>query len=292
MRAFAIVALCSCAPNLRALAEHRHYREAICGAHDGSRKDRDAIGAALDADAGIAIHAHAVTLAELSRVLGDSATAIAERARFVRVEVQTNTLPIDDLTLGIELADHATSAPIASRVGWEWLAAITGETLPPKRRVTTFAPSLGNLFRALSAVGTLGILPLGAAMVGHPYTFDRAVEEIDAPDFEYAKQAPRAYALFHAMDEHGCTRGSRDGYCSTWFLAMDRSLHTAAAELQLTVRYLAKRADDREPPCVIERVTRIGLGDTGELDTTLAQRFRSRMRTLDDLQGSSVAPAP
>jgi hypothetical protein len=284
MRALAIIALSGCGPNLHALAEHRHYREAICAARDGSSGDRDEIGAALDADAGLVVHVQAVSPTQLAGVLGNDAAPISERARFVRVEVQTSSLPIDGLTLGAELDDGAT--PIASRVNWESLARITGETLPPKRRDTTYLTN-GNVLRGLSAFLTMGLAPLGAALIGHPYTFDSQVVEIDAPDGEYAKRAPRTHALFHAMEDRNCSHTgplSHDatGARCTWFFAMDRDVR-AAAELKVIVRYSATRADDHAPPCIVERVRRISLGHAADLDTTVEQMFGSRMRTLDEI---------
>ena len=283
MRALAIIALCGCGPNLHALAEHRHYREAICAARDGSSGDRDEIGAALDADAGVVVHVQAVSPAQLAGVLGNDAAPIAERARFVRVEVQTHALPIDGLALGAELDDGAT--PIASRVSWESLARITGESLPPKRQDATYLTN-GNMLRGLGAFLTMGLAPLATAAMGRSY-FKPGVVEVDAPDGEYAKRAPRAHALYHAMEDRDCSHTgplSHDatGARCTWFFAMDRDVR-AAAELRLTVRYRAARADDRDPPCIVERVRRISLGHAADLDTTAEQMFGSRMRTLDEI---------
>jgi hypothetical protein len=283
MRALAIIALCGCGPNLHALAEHRHYREAICAARDGSSGDRDEIGAALDADAGLVVHVQAVSPTQLAALLGNDAAPIAERARFVRVEVQTSSLPVDGLTLGTELDDGAT--PIASRVNWESLARITGETLPPKTRDTTYLTN-GNVVRGLGAFLTLGLAPLATAVMGSSY-FKPGVVEVDAPDAEYKERAPRAHTLYHAMEDRDCTHTgplSRDatGARCTWFFAMDRDVR-AAAELKVIVRYSATRADDHDPPCIVERVRRISLGHAADLDTTVEQMFGSQMRTLDEI---------
>jgi hypothetical protein len=282
-----VVVATGCGPNLHALAEHRHYREAICGAHDGSSGERETVGAALDRDAGIAVHAHAITVRELAGVVGDAAQPIAERARFTRIEVQTNALPVDGLTISAQLDDGYT--PIASPVDWDALARTTGERLPGKRRETTYITG-GNVLRVIAGIATAGIAPLGAAMIGHPFTFDEGTIEVDAPDDEYRKLAPRAHALFHAMDAAGCAPDgplSRDavGTRCTWFFAMDRNLH-AAAELRLTIRYRAERETGDRPgqSCVVDRVERINLGRATELDATLEQTFGSRMRTLDELR--------
>jgi len=282
-----VVVATGCGPNLHSLAEHRHYREAICGAHDGSSGDRDAVGAALDRDAGIAVHAHAITVRELAGVVGDAAQPIADRTRFARVEVQTNALPVDELTISAQLDDGYT--PIASAVDWDALARTTGERLPGKHRETTYVTG-GNVLRVIAGIATAGIAPLGAAMIGHPFTFDEGTVEVDAPDDDYRKLAPHAHALFHAM-EGGCAPDgplSHDavGTRCTWFFAMDRNLH-AAAELRLKIRYRAAReTDDRrgQAPCNVDRVERINLGRATDLDATLERTFGSRMRTLDELR--------
>jgi hypothetical protein len=288
MRSLAfVIAATGCGPSLHALAEHRHYREAICGAHDGSSDDRREVGAALDADAEIAVHAHAITTRQLAGVVGDAAEPIAERTRFVRVEVQTNALPVDGLEVATQLDDGYT--PIASPVDWDALARTTSESLPRKRTTTTSVTG-GNVLRVLGAIATAGLAPLGAAVIGHPFTFDERTIEVDAPDDDYARVAPHAHALFHAM-EGGCgptgpmlSRQAIGTRC-TWFFAMDRGLR-APAEIRLTIRYRAAREVGEhpgQPPCEVERVQRISLGRTGELDATFEREFGSRMHTLAEL---------
>src|SRR6185503_13530737 len=94
--AIALLAL-GCGPSLKELLPQKHYREAVCYAHDGWASDRGEVLRALTADAEVTLHVHALTRDELLGVLGDATEPIASRATLARVRVQTNALPVDGL---------------------------------------------------------------------------------------------------------------------------------------------------------------------------------------------------
>lgn len=267
----AVLVVAGCGPQLDQLVAKRHYREAICAAHDGSAGDRDAVQRALAADARALVHVDMMRTEQLARVVGDAAEAVTRRARFARIRVRTDVLPVDDLEVaaaftrgGRELA----SVP----VNWSSLAAATGEPLPPQVARTTYAHP-GTTLKVLGAVLTAGaLLPF--------IRFDQREILVDAPRSEYDKLAPRASALLDAMAEYRfCVEGSARGISCSWFVAIGGIDPSARIQLDVMLRYRAKRT--RYPDaCTVEQTISIPLGRVAELDATTARIFGSQMRPL------------
>ena len=291
MRRFAAALCClaGCGPNLSQLVADHHYREAICGAQDGSRGDREVVGAALEADAGLAVHVAMVPTAQLEPLLGDQAVAMSARGRFARISLQINALPVDGVSprVAITAASGRTSAPVA----WDALLRITGEERPPNRTGTSYATG-----RNLLAILTLGMTI--------PFTgLSSRTVEVPPPDDDYRTTAPRAYALFQAMARTGCdwvpAAGDRQGWgqqgrqgqqgqqgvtCRA-FVAIAPGTETA--ELTLSLAFWSQRKTwqgaDLPETCTVERTVAVPLGRLDELDATTVRMFGARMRSVADL---------
>src|SRR5688572_19465624 len=91
--------LAGCGPSLSGLVREKHYREAVCAAHDGSDSDKRAVARALGVDAGLYVHVHVVPKEELRAILGDATDKVSARAQLARVRVQSNRLPVDEVVL-------------------------------------------------------------------------------------------------------------------------------------------------------------------------------------------------
>lgn len=268
-----IAAFMGCAPSLSQLVDNHHYREAVCAAHDGSTTDRAHVAAAMTREANAHVHVDIVQPHHLERVLGENDPAI--NARFARVRLQIDAIPVDGVSAAIELRDDARQ-PASLPVTWSSLAAITGESLPPPLTDSTY------LHR-----GTLGRLTLAFFTFGMslPFTrFEKRRYSYEAPDSHYLAAAPRAHALRHAMFDRGCrTVPARSGAKSTglaceWYVSVTAAA-TTTVTLDVTLAYSADRTRD-EDPCTIATTSSIPLGRVDELALTVSRRFGSRMRPL------------
>ena len=232
----AFAGLAACGPNLGMLVRDHHDREAVCGAHDRGGGKSAHIAAELADQAHPLVFVDEVPADQVARVAGDGPPL---RARIVRVTVQTNILPLDALDAEVDVRGGAPA-------GWDALAALTGEPLPPQREVETYATP-GNSLRVLAAFFTVGM--------SLPFThFTPGTTLVDAPDEEYARVAPRAHALFHAMERTGCTdpaawQGAGAGARCQWFfpvppgrpIVLDLRLSFSADRLDLR----GERSDGR-----------------------------------------------
>jgi hypothetical protein len=206
----------------------------------------------------------------------DELAPVAGRARFARVVLQTNALPVDGLDVSVAFTnDHER---LAELVAWEPLARVTGETLPAKRESTTYA-TRGNSWRVLGAFFTLGASLLVAPL-------REGTVEVDAPDSDYLATAPVAHALYHAMPNH-CDPVGADGELGAschWFFIVPTRAHEPV-RLDVKLHYTARRRDRTGEPidadrCVVERTRTIELGELGDLDATTKRLFGAGMRPL------------
>src|SRR5262245_21052689 len=112
---FGTLTIGGCGPNLQSLVRAKHYREAICAGEEGNDGDRNLVGQALDKDADLLLHMHVVSNDELRPVLGDKTDAAMSRARLVRVNMQSNVLPLDRMEIDGHFVtqDGKTAAVIA-----------------------------------------------------------------------------------------------------------------------------------------------------------------------------------
>jgi len=274
-RCLLALAVTGCAPNLSRLATDHHYREAICGAHDGSSTDRAEVGHALDGDTAVMLHVRMLQDDELAPF----ASSLAGRARFARVVLQTNALPVDGLDVSVAFTNEHDR--LAELVAWEPLARVTGETLPAKRETTTYA-TRANGWRVLGAFFTLGTSLLVAPL-------REGSAEVDAPDADYLAVAPVAHALYHAMPNH-CDAVGADGELGAschWFFVVPRRAQEPV-RLDVKLHYTAHRRDRSGEPldhdtCVVERVHTIELGKLDALDATTKRVFGAGMRPLAEL---------
>lgn len=259
------LAVVGCGPSVSRLVADHHYREAICAAHDGDAEAKQRVGAGLDHDTGLTVIVQPIADAEVAALLPRS-TATSRRAakvlddvRFVRIDVQTNALPVDAIAAGIK--PNALDVQPVSR---EALAEITGEVLPRRVVRTTYLTG-GNVLRGLAGVITLGTSLLVAPM-------REGLRQTEAPDDDYIRLAPIAQALYHAMSE-GCRDGGVDDTTSLrchWFYMTPRSTR---ASVVLRLFYRASRRDrmgqvltsydDTGPraPCSVERAVTVDLGE-------------------------------
>jgi hypothetical protein len=285
----AVALLGGCGPSLRGLVTAKHYREAICAAHDGSEAEQKTVLRALNEDAGIHVHVHVLSADELRPVLGDSTGAVSKRAQLARVRAQSNALPIDQLTLDVSWKT-ARGEIAALPVAWESLALATREKLPPRRKVSTYLTGW-NLLKLGGAIFTGGL--------SLPFTeFNAEIVEVDAPLHEYQESAPLASALLASMPSGGCRRprttaagADPPGQICDWYFVIDQ-LSGAPIELEVRSRYTAMRrggdlSDTTErglkKRCYVERASRISLGETRTLTETSRAMFGARMAPLGEV---------
>jgi len=280
-RALVLVAAATtgCGPSLRGLVADHHDREAICGAHDGSSGDRAEVGRALDGHAGLALEVYSVRPGELEPLLGDAAASFAGRARLVRVSAQTNIVPVDGLAVDVAIVG-------ATPVRWDALAAVTGERLPARRWGTTYATP-GNVLKGLGVLFSFGTVLLPSLVDRPIIQFRPGAIEVDAPDHEYRRIAPRAHALYHAtVDASGCSAlgsGGSTGVRCRWFFVVSPA--ASMARLDVAVTYSAQRVTGRytpAEPCMVARRTSVELGPIDQLDRVFPA---NRMRPLAELVG-------
>lgn len=267
-----------CAPRVATLVQHKHYREAICAAHDGGEARRRLVSEALAADTELYLHVERIDAAELEPILGDPATvqAVLERVHLVRITARTNTLPIDDLGLWLEIHGDEMGAAGAP-IGWETLAVATGERPPGPHQYETYA-TVGNALRILGAVVTVG--------VSLRFTrFGKRTVTMAAPPQEYASRMPIAAALVQALPApycEGAGLSARDGEaglsCHGTFV-LDRS-----PSARWTLTFSQTFVVDGDAQCSHRRVSRVEIGRTDEWSTV----FGPRMRRLDELPGAVV----
>lgn len=291
--ACAAALLGGCGPSLSSLVRERHYREAVCAAHDGSDDDKGAVARALGADAGLYVHVYVVPKEELRAILGDATDNVSARAQFARVRVQSNKLPLDDIALDAFIT--APGGEIAGApVRWDTLALATSETLPPTRteRRETYVTG-ANLLKAGGAVLTMGLSML--FMDFTPETF-----EVDVTHEDYPRALPLAAALRGSMPPSGCQRlggggapGSSDGVgqrCD--FYLVVETLADMSGTLNIRARYVAMREklreyespeEEKERRCVVEGVSRVPLGPLHEIGEATKKIFGPEMRPVAEV---------
>lgn len=270
------IVVVGCGPRLETLTSQHHYREAVCAAADGSSGDRAYVGGALIRDLDPSVHVEVIERAHLAHALdqrGDP-DEISRRARFVRVRLESNVIPVDDVDAGI--AFTAGGRTVGAPVTWPILAMITGERLPPQVPYSTYA------HRGTYAKLLLAFVTGGVSLLYVPFRRRSYLE--DAPRSEYLKVAPAASALRDAMQPDRCTSlPGRDGLgmSCTWYAAIDPSVE-GPLELELAVAYAARRVT-HDPACRLQRSYTIPLGDARELATRMPRTFGPRMRPLREL---------
>jgi hypothetical protein len=267
MRALAIavsLAATGCGATIAELVQHRHYREAICAGDEGNATDRREVTDALWRDAALHLHVHDVTSSELEPVLAEHTERVMRRARFLRVRLQTNVLPVDGWDLRLELTDTVGVAH-AAPLGYPSLAFATDETLPPSRLVETYGTG-DNVLKGIAAVLTLGM--------SLPFTeFRPGLVETGPTPMDYAKSAPLATSLRDALGTETCDRPgwatsrAASHRCEAFFVLENRP--RARWQLHIEQTFAASRVgvespDDDEAVCRIARRSRIDLGSNVE----------------------------
>lgn len=267
--------LAGCGPSVHGLVQAKHYREAVCAAQDGTADDQDLVARALDKDADIYVHVHTVSENELQPILGlDTLTAL-ERGRIVRVSLQSNILPLDNLELSAKFttANGKTSGVPAD---WPTLAWLTHEKLPPKRKAETYVTG-ENFLKSLGVLFTAGFSLLFTNF--HPATY-----EIDAQPWEFKQSAPKAYALHETTQQGGCSKHRASAgagkKCAFYFI-----LDTVSKEpvsLQIDVNYISMRKTSKSEGerCVVPRSATVPLGKPQEIEKISRERFGDRMQPV------------
>lgn len=267
-----------CAPRVATLVQHKHYREAICAAHDGGARRRGLVSDALAQDTELYLHVHRMDRAELETIVGDAAAAAAvlERVHLVRITARTNSLPLDDLGLDLTVRGDRMGAA-AAPVSWETLSVATGEPVPSPQQYATYA-TVGNVLRALGVVFTVGVSLRFTRF--RRRTFTRA-----ASWGEHERQMPVAARLMRALEHTHCegaglsaSAGDAGLRCTGYFV-FDRSPH-ASWSLTLAQTYVA----NGDASCSHRRISTVELGRAEEW----SERFGSSMRRIDALPSKTV----
>jgi hypothetical protein len=224
--------LLGCGPSASSLVAQKHYREALC-----SESEQTLVAKSLWDDTNAHLHLHVVTDEEIAAVIGDYPTpGIRERARIVRLTLETNRMPVDGMRVSIAGQPAVIATPT-----WERLAQLTHEKLPAQERHTT-SLTAKNVFN----VGAI-FLSGGLWLLTDP-RFDRGEYYVDASPEKYRAQAPLAYALRAATEASGSCRGGPTsaqeeapvGLSCMTYLIVDR-VDPTPVDLVLTFEYVAYR---------------------------------------------------
>lgn len=180
-----------CAPTLGQLVEHKHYREAVCAGVD--EEEPDVVADALSEDANLHLHLRTVRGDELARVVPLEALPVIERrARFVRVRLQSNAIPVDGYGVRLRFESAHEGSAAAAPVDWQSLAYATDEKLPPKVAGSTYLTG-ENFLKGTGAFFTLGFSLIFTG------GFNPAATTVNAPRSDYVRYAPHATALHDEM---------------------------------------------------------------------------------------------
>lgn len=280
--------LSACAPSARDLVARRHFREAICAAHD----DRDpavrrAVSDAVVRDMGLTVHAQLVRaplIAELQQARARHSTVA-----MLRFDLQSDALPIDETTVrasfGSERSRFGSSEP--RRGGGvrsatiDALAAVTREPLPRARQGSTYL-TFDNLLRGAAAVLTGGI-----SLAFQPMQMQPATYTIAPSDAEIRRAAPRASDLALHVHSTGCTRLSPGGTRCRWY-AIIEEVPDAELVVRLEVTHRASAPRRRDEACYLQTERRMSLGRVGDLERTLPERFGTRAIAIERVGPSRV----
>jgi hypothetical protein len=262
------LALVACGPSVRTLVEHRHYREAVCAAHEGH--DRAFVIDALGRDTALAVHAQRVRTPAVDQRNERRAAEHLAPVALVRVDAQSNVLPLDRVNVEARVldADHVPRGVIAS---FTTSLMMTRERLPPSRRVHTYITP-ANFLRGFAAALTGGL-----ALAVSP--MQREWVTVEPTPAEIAMTAPLAMRLLESVQQSSCvesTPGQHNARCRWYFFVAARE--DEQLSLELTTRYVAHRSnyDRTARACHVDRTLVRSLGAAGSLDATLVQRFGHR----------------
>lgn len=288
----ALLAVCAalggCGPAIKDLVADRHYREAVCAAHDGDTRDRELVGAALERDAAVVVHVHVASASELRTVLGDDTDRVMARGRFVQVVAQSDVLPVDvvRLTTAFGNSDGQVSGLPAT---WPTLAWMTGEALPPRRTAQTWITGR-NVLAAGAALFTAGLSLFFEGF--RPETI-----EVDAPLSEFQRVAPHAAALRGVAEgascgEHRLSPADGAGQRCSWYFVLDAS-SPSPVTLNVTARFEARRvgsAASNEGACAVERVWEVPLGVPAAVEEVARERFGDALHAITSVGRLARAP--
>jgi hypothetical protein len=279
----AAAALFGCGPQVPALLDGHHYREATCAATEGAGAPNDvttAMTRALDPQ----MHVEVVSDTTLSGAVPEATREMRERALVVRVRLMTNDIPIDHLALALATTGDVSARPMEMNA----LAGLTGERIPPSHTVTE-SHTIENIFRAGVAVFSAGLLDPGQR---------GDTTRVEPPSTEEWKAAaPIASHIFESFPSPGCDeRRSGDdeaprvgASCEATLLVEPRAGGELALDLDLlyTADRLARTHDLRGPEdawkCRLKERIRIPLGPVATLASNTSATFGARYRSATEV---------
>lgn len=266
------LSLTACGPSVRSLVAHRHYREAVCAAHEG--RDRALVTEALARDSALAVHAQRVRAPAVDQLNERRAAEHLPAVALVRVDAQSNVMPLDRVSIEARILDEER-APRGASASFSTALMMTRERLPPSHTVQTYLTPT-NFLRGFAAVLTGGL-----ALAVSP--MQREWVTIDPTPTEVARAAPLAMRLLESVQQSGCvesTPGQHNARCRWYFFVAARDDETLS--LELTTRYVAHRSnyERSSQTCHVDRTIVHALGAAGALDATLANTFGQRAISL------------
>lgn len=269
------LSLSACAPSVRDLVSHHHYREAVCAASEGV--EPALVRRSLLRDLRVQLHAQVVRNATIEALSAQRAARSRRVLRLVRVDVQTDALPIDALEIEGTLSTDGDSLSVRPATIGN-LAQLTRERLPRDRVGSTYLTG-PNLLRGVAALATGGLSLLFSPMQRESYTIAARPDEI-------ARAAPLAWDVGLNVHRHGCERGPNGAARCQWYVIVDEA-ETASLALRLALQYRADGVGARRG-CAIDQGVSVPLGFVGALEQTLSARFGERARPLDELTSDAA----
>jgi hypothetical protein len=198
----------------------------------------------------------------------------------LRVDAQSNALPLDELALELSV-DGRAGGVRASSASFDGFVALTGERLPPSFRTYSWFTE-ANTLRGLAALATGGLSLFFAP-------FQQDVVSIPPSAYELARAAPRATALLALTEGAGCRAhvdGMRGARCRWYWIVV--AAPDAELELELTARASADRmrSERFEERCSLAVRAQVSLGPARRLAWTLDRMFAGRARPLSELSAA------
>jgi hypothetical protein len=269
----------ACGPSVRSLVDARHYREAVCAAHDGVAPAT--VRAAIARDSAISLHAQRVNDSRLDALEATDDGAPPVSISLLRIDAQSNALPLDGLALSVEV-EGRTPGVRARSASFERFVELTRERLAPGHTTLSWITE-ANTLRGLAALATGGLSLFFAP-------FRQEAVSIPPSAYELARAAPRATALLSLTEGAGCRAhvdGLRGARCRWYWLVV--AAPDAEVELTLSAVASANRTEALryENACALTVRAQVQLGPARRLGATLDRMFAGRARPLSEL---SAAP--
>lgn len=276
--------LSACAPSLESLLRRHDYDDAVCAAM-ASPEAAARGGAAIEEALAPAVHLHAITAAELAQA--PLPPALLQRYALLRLRYTGNRVPLSIFNLDLKVSAGAQRLRLLDLRAYPVLASLTGESLPqPRNVVRDHTAILNAVLLPFVVMANVVSVPLTGRVT---YIDGRRVVVVPPDDDDFARAAPRAWALRHLLRTE-CPEHTA-GPCDS-IIAVERPPDEAQAPLEVRIGLsfgpMLLDSDRPEGPvCRLDRAVTARLPPAPTLEERVAARFGDRLRTFAELRAEA-----